>query len=171
MKTLKIIFYLLFSSVLTAQNSENFSIENSKVIWEHVYSANISQEEIKEILSKDAILSPIATNFTGTTNPVDPNCQESQAIFMYGQLQYFATIDFKEGKYRVTVSGIQIIPSNTISLYGVESTTNPSAYESFIIKNSRDDFRGNNMAQNSLNCLNNYFLTTFEFKETLKEDW
>lgn len=168
----KLVLLLLFiTSGMFAQKSENFRIENSKVIWEHVYTSNLSQQEIKEILSKDAVLSPITSNFTGTTNPVDPNCEESQAIFMYGQLQYFASIDFKEGKYRVTVSGIQIIPSNTISLYGVESSSNPSPYEGFIIKNSRDAFRTNNMAQNSLSCLNNYFLTTFEFKETSKKDW
>jgi len=167
----KIFLFLFITSGMYAQSPENFSIENSKVIWEHVYTSSLTSEEIKEILSKDAVLSPIAENFSGTTNSVDPNCQETQAIFMYGQLQFFTSIDFKEGKYRATVSGIQIIPSNTISLYGVESTNNPTAYEGFIIKNSKEEFRTNSMAQNSLNCLNTYFLSTFEFKKTLKEDW
>jgi hypothetical protein len=88
---------------------------------------------------------------------------------MDGQFQYFSTIDFKEGRYRVQVNNIQIIPSMTLSIGGVRSSEAPVAYSDIMLRND-NTFRKNKLAQRSLECVDQYFLNKFAFIST-ENDW
>jgi hypothetical protein len=152
-----------------SQEHQNFKNENNILTWEKVYESDLNSTEISEILTKDAVLNSLSEGFTGQSIPEKIKCEARQAIFMDGSFQYYASIEFKEGRYRVQVSSIELIPSITIALYGVRSSEGPEAYSGYILKNN-GDWRTNTLAQNSIACLNQYFSNKFEFTSTEK-DW
>lgn len=152
-----------------SQEHQNFKIENNILTWEKVYDSNLNSTEISVILKKDAVLNSLSESFTGQSTPQKIKCAETQAIFMDGSFQYYASIEFKEGRYRVQVSNIEVIPSMTIELYGVRSSEGPDPYSGIILKKDKN-FRKNNMAQRSLECLNEYFSNKFEFT-SIEKDW
>ena len=122
-------------------------------------------DEIKEILKKDSELSSLSEGLTGTSKAVKLNCEETQPIFMHDQLQFFTVLEFKEGRYRVTVNKIEIIPSTTASLYGVVSTNSPIPFEDYQVKKT-GELRPGKMLQNSRNCLDQYLQEKFNFKKS-----
>ena len=161
------IFFLLVSAGAFGQH--NFITENNEIIWQGVYQSELSKEDIKDLIKKDPVLTTIAEDFVGVSVPVDLDCDQTQPIFMRNQIQFFTAIDFKEGKYRVTVSKIELLPSTTASLYGVETTNNPIPYEDYQVKKN-GELRTGKMLQNSRECLNKYLQEKFSLKEP-SDDW
>ncbi len=152
-----------------AFGQEHFNIENNQIVWQKVYETELNKEDITQLLKKDPELSSIAESLTGTSNPLKLDCEQTQPIFMQDQIQYFTAIDFKEGRYRVTIKKIELLPSNSVSLYGVETSNNPVPYEDFQVKKN-GDLRTGKMLQNSRECLENYFQKKFNFKKS-SDDW
>lgn len=153
--------FLLFSSSLLAQS--NFNIFQNEVIWEKVYESSIDEKEIQQFLNRSPILQPIAATFSGNTIPKEVTCKGSQSIYMRYPVQFFTHIAFKEGKYKVRVSSIAFIPTTTAQVFGVETTTQPMAWEGFILKSS-GDLKTNRLTEKSMECLDKYFLQLFNFK-------
>ncbi|MGM1056053.1 MAG: hypothetical protein ACQEWG_09225 [Bacteroidota bacterium] len=160
-------FFLLISAGAFGQ--QNFTTENNEVVWQKIYESELSKDDIKEIIEKDPVLTSVAENFIGVSVPVKLDCEQTQPIFMRDQIQYFTSIDFKEGRYRVTVSKIELLPSTTASLYGVETTNNPVPYNDYQVKKN-GELRTGKMLQNSRECLNKYLQEKFNFKKS-SDDW
>lgn len=161
----KILILLLFCNSSFAQEAQGFKIVENSITWKHVYNADLSQDQIKSQLLADPYLNPIGQNFAGESNPKKMECKEATAIYWDAQLYYFARIQFKEGKYLVEVSNFQLIPNYSINFNGVESTKNPEALESFVLKNQNQEFKPGKLHQNALECLGQFLLQKFNFQE------
>ena len=145
--------------------SQNFKAADGKITWQKVYDSELTQQQIGEIMTRDAQLAAAAANFRGRTEPVGLNCEGSIPIYMEALLDYFVTIEFKEGRYRVTASDLQLTPLNTISIYGVEDSGAPVALEKYQLRSRDGELRKNNLAMRSLECMDQYLSEKFEFKE------
>lgn len=88
---------------------------------------------------------------------------------MRDQIKFFSTIDFKDGRYRVTVSKIELVPSTSASLFGVETTNNPVPYEDYQVKKN-GELRTGKMFRNSRKCLDKFFQEKFNLMKT-SNDW
>ena len=156
---------LLILLAFGKNTAQNFNAADGAITWQKVYESDLSQDQIRDLLSKDAQLAAIAPNFSGRTEGVALNCDGSMPLYMEGLLTYFVTMDFKDGRYRVSISDLQLIPSQTISLYGVESSTAPVALEDYQLRRSDGEFRKNAMAKRIMECMDQYLAGKFEFKE------
>ncbi len=169
---MKKLLLLLFISTASFSQESNFTISEGALSWKHVFKADLSQEEIKSQLLADPFLNPIASNFTGESNPIKLKCNAPTAIYFNAQLVYFARIQFKEGRYLVEVSNFQLIPNQVINFDGVESTANPESLDAYVIKNNSPELRQGNLHKNALECLDKFLLDKFTFQDKkMASDW
>jgi hypothetical protein len=156
----KAIFLSLFLISLASFAQDNFQIQSQQLTWQKIYNLDLDKNQIQDLLKKDPILQPIAQDFSGQSHPDKVSC--SNLIFMQDQFQYFATVDFKPGKIRVTVTNINFIPSSTVELYGVQSSgapVNAAAY--FITK--KGELKTAARLKDALACLDGYLTKKFQF--------
>lgn len=173
----QIILFLFFTSTMVSQDKrfENlydfFLIDNGKIVWQKVYESNLSESEIKEYLSKDIVLSPIAVTLSGHTNIFRLNKIENYGImpgWEKSDYQAYVSIEVKEGKYRVTVTDIKMDFNH--SLYDPKAKTF-TPLENFQLDDN-DKFSNKTQGKKGLNCINLSFLELFKFKKSaMKSDW
>lgn len=164
---MKLLLFIFFPIAVFSQ--ETLNIEDGEITWKKVYETNLSEGEIKTSLRANSTLNPISDNFSGTSNLVSLKCEETIPIYLEGKIQFFVLIEFKENRYRVSVSDINVIPDETTEVFGVRSTEDGKALEDYQIRNN-GEFRKNNMASNTRNCIENYFLDLFKFTE-VSSNW
>lgn len=118
MKKILILFLLLVSASMAAQSDlGNFKVlPTGKIIWQQVYSTNLSVEELKDeimlsgnyynIVSNDSILvcrmreCPIDFEMSGYDRSTTP------ILILSSFVTCILTYQFKEGRYRVTAEKI-----------------------------------------------------------------
>lgn len=161
----KLILILFICTAGFSQEAKNFKLQDNSLVWDHVFNSDLSQEKIKSILEADPFLNPLAANFSGESNPIKLNCEETTAIYWDAQLYYFARIQFKEGKYKVEVSNFQLLPSYSINLAGIQTSTTAEGLDKYIVKHNKPEIRSGSMHQNALECLDQYLLQKFSFQE------
>jgi hypothetical protein len=109
MKTFNVIILLLITITAQAQHIE---VVNNKLQWQKVYNTDLSQEEVLKALYLKGVKSQnsaqLMVNFT--TTDLEPYGFKSSKFATYIQLggNYTATLEFKQGKYRVTVNNIMV---------------------------------------------------------------
>ncbi len=150
-----------------SQENSNFKAENNSLTWEKVYESDLTSEEIKDLLNKDATLHNLAEGFTGQSSPEKIKCSPTTPIYMRDKVQFFAKIEFKEGRYRVQVSKLEFTPSVTIELGGVRTSESQVPIEDYQLKKN-GDLRTGKMHNNSRACLDKYFSDKFAFTSTEK---
>lgn len=164
-KTLLLLLFIPFLSF----SQKQLEIENGEIIWQKVYETNLTKEEIKSSIKANPILNPILDNLSGTANPVKMECEETIPIYLEGKIQFFVLIQLKENRYRVTISNINIIPHQTVGIWGVNSSENPQNIEDYQIRNN-GEFRKNRMARNTRYCIEDYLTELFKINN-ISNDW
>lgn len=160
MKKILFLLLLLFNVFANAQNP-NFKVDNGTLIWQWVYEDSLDVNNLKQNLKLEFI-----TDTTGKlkrTNFNDKNLREQIAEFK---------IEKKQGKYRVTMFNIKIIPMQISMNYGGASALPDDllALEAVLIKNDgsiRAAYWGYNMTE----VLHKHYLNLFSKKEKTKEEW
>lgn len=184
-KFLKIItsMFLIFVS-FTAQSQENhFSIEEGKVVWQNVF--------VKKNLSADSLLSAFKSYLLPTWNAQEIQTTAEGFLFKvkdgvidfkkYGgnnlntglfarQGHAFTVLaQFREGRYRITLSQIENIEMR------MESVNQP--IEESVLKRG-EDFYTSGMVKKGLKVMDAYFLERFTLPEQppkaqnhKKDDW
>lgn len=163
----KLLLFIFFPIAALCQ--EPLTINNGEITWQKIYETDLSKEELKNSIKSNATLNPIAENFSGTANAVSLDCQKTIPIYLEGKIQFFALIEYKEGRYRVSVSNINVIPNQTMELWGVRETEAGKPLEDYQVRNN-GEFRKNNMATNTRECIENYFVDLFYFTK-VSNDW
>ncbi len=173
---MKVLFlFILFSLSLQglAQLNPNYHLEERSLSWTYVFESDLNQQEIQKILQADPQLNPISTNFNGQSVPIRMECEDTVAIYFESPLSYFATIQFKEGRYKVEVSNITLYPNFSMHIGMVQSSNNPEAFERYLVKNNRAELRSGSLHQTALDCLDDYLLEKFKFQKMSSQtnDW
>lgn len=173
MKVLFIIIFCSFSLPGFAQINPNFHLDERLLSWSYVFTSDLSQQEIQNILRTDPHLNPISNNFTGQSIPARLKCDDTVAIYFEAPLSFFANIQFKEGRYKVEISNITLSPTYTMNLGIVQTSNTPEALERYVVKNNSAELRSGSLHQTALDCLDAYLLEKFLFDEVnpQKNDW
>jgi hypothetical protein len=160
MKKILFLLLLLFNAFANAQNP-NFKVDNGTLIWQWIYEDSLDVNNLKQNLKLDFI-----TDTTGKlkrTNFNDKNLREQIAEFK---------IEQKQGKYRVTMFNIKIIPMQiSLDLGGVSSLPDDLlSLEAVLIKKD-GSIRAALWGYNMTEALHKHYLNLFSKKEKAKDDW
>lgn len=173
-------FVTLLSILLTttAFAQHHFQItEDSKVIWQKVYETSLEFSQVQEIIFNSGKFNDIAVlndNITCWFNeaPIDykqAGYSTSQISMMLRDcnVKFFTTVQFKEGKYRVTLEQIQFIQRFDTSFF-------KKGEISYLENSAIRKGTFNKMVEgNTLNVLDDVFRPMFEFKPPthLNNEW
>jgi hypothetical protein len=117
MKKLPLLIAILFGVfTVNAQNNQEgyFSIKDNLIVWTKIYETTPDLEFMK----KNPVLE-FTSETTGLINKSKPIPLTKRQL---DEITANFRIDEKDGRYRVEVSNIRVIPSLTYSLYGVSTT-------------------------------------------------
>jgi len=109
MKTLNVILLLLLTTITYGQQLE---VVNNTLQWQKVYTTDLEEDQVLNALyvkgAKSQNSAQLMVNFA--TTDLEPYGFKSAQYATYIQLggNYTATVQFKKGKYRVTVNNIMV---------------------------------------------------------------
>jgi hypothetical protein len=151
MKNLVFLIGLIFSfgTTLSAQESvNNFLPENNQIIWQKIFETEMDFNELALKIKESGILvkPEIEENkILGQTKPIDADYKGAG----YGEMSTpiyvarsffdgFAVIDFKDGKYRVTLKNIMLTQQydDGLSKEGEKTTL-----EAYSLKRDRNEMK------------------------------
>jgi len=129
-------------------NEQVFKISDGKLIWQKVYECKDSINQIVSNLKRGGSLRGIdVTDNVATGSLKDIEVDYKGAGFSRGTLPIYITshhlscfvvIDFKKGKYRITIKNIQLtdVPEGSINKFGESEPI-----ETYALKNKNTEFR------------------------------
>lgn len=179
MKTLQFII-LLVTSVGFGQNEvkENFVLENNQVYWQKVLPREKIQADSLKVLFETTVLSKIKyfkldKNLNQLSFDVEDGAIDykkyggrnfSTGIFAKQAHLYHVVVEFKDERYRVTISKIQNIDDK------VKSVNEP--FEEAVTKRG-ESFHSSKMVEKGLQIMNTYFTEKFTIPQYMKQktDW
>lgn len=177
MKRLVILLSILICS--SAYGQHNFQItDDAKIIWQKVYETSANIEQIQEMIFNSGKFNDIAmlndklTCWINEIPVVDTNeilnFSNISILARDSNVKGFVTVQFKEGKYRVTIEQIQFIQKYSSSL----SEKGEITYIEGPAINRKGAF--NKMVEgNTLVVLDSVFAPMFEFRKPshLSDEW
>lgn len=137
MTRLTLVITILLTSFINAaaqKNDSNFTSENDKIIWQKVFDTELDFEQLKEKIIESGILESFdikESSITGQTRLIEPDYRGAGYSTMgtpiyisRSFINAFCVIDFREGRYRVTIRNIMLSQKSTdnLSLHGEKST-------------------------------------------------
>lgn len=179
MKTLQFII-LIVTTVGFGQNEvkENFVLENHQVYWQKVIPRDNIQADSLKVLFETAVLPKIKhskldkkqdqLSFEVEDGAIDykkyGGRNFSTGIFAKQAHLYHVEVEFKDERYRVTITNIENIAGN------VQSVNEPFAEA--VTKNGTT-FHPSKMVENGLQIMNTYFTEKFTIPQYIKQktDW
>lgn len=171
------ILILAFNPNLKAQETvNNFSSENNKIIWQKVFKTEMDFNQLTAKVKESGILEKVEigeNKIIGQTNPIDADYKGAgygeMSTPMYVARSFFdgfCMIEFKDGKYRVTLKNIMLTQKydDGLSKEGEKSTI-----ESFGIKKGKNEIKAAFMKSPAI-ILDYTFTKAFIFKSSDKSD-
>lgn len=112
---MRLLFILLFTVVLNAQH--DFKIESNDLYWQKVYESDLTKEDILTALKTSGKFENVESIGNSIVAdilkfPLDLGGRSRMNFPIYMTTSNFigkVTIDFKDGRYRVTVRNIQLL--------------------------------------------------------------
>jgi hypothetical protein len=170
--------FILFSlvSVLTfGQENYNFQIVNNQLEWQHVYETKMTKSEIEGLLKSNGIFK----NLTIDENLITGNIENISADYkgagktLMGTSFYvinstingFFMFEFKDGKYRISLNGINLRTINESSYGGINiaSANAITPLSANVIKNSK--LRNVFLSNGDAKIYNHTFFSLFDFSK------
>lgn len=178
----KISLFFLFAAYLGYSQSEvkeNFILENDHVFWQKVFPREKIQADSLKNLFEAMVLpklkySKLDKNANQLSAQVEDDAIDykkyggrnlSTGVFAKQAHLYYFSVEFKDERYRVTISQIQNIDSN------VNSINEP--FEEAVSKNG-STFYSSKLVEKGLEIMNTYFTLKFTIPQIYKpkeSDW
>ena len=173
-----IIFLLLWIAHLAIGQSivNNFEIENG-IVWRKVFETNLAFDQLVEKIKDSGLFENLDISegkVTGELRKLSADYKgagySEMGTPMYvarSFLKGFLIIEFKEGKYRVTIKNIILVHkySDALSKQGEETNL-----DNFALKSSKQEFKPAFAKSPSL-ILDHTFTDAFSFMIEKKKDW
>lgn len=176
----KIVFitvaFLLTLNVLGQEVVNNFKAENNELLWQRVYQTTLSFDQIAEEVKKSGIFENIEVTdnkLMGVTKPIEADFKGAGFSEMMAPIfvarsffEGFSIIDFKDGKYRVTLKKIMMTQKYDDPL---TKQGEKSSLESYGLKRGKNEMTNLFLKSPSL-ILDYTFSRKFEFKINQESD-
>ena len=159
--------------------TDNFEIENGKLIWQKVYETELTNEQLKERiknsgnfknleLSENGIIAEI-TNLSIDYKGYGSSEMSTPIYVARNSLNSFVQIEFKENRYRVTIKNIKLTQKYEDALSNQGEMTD---LEVFALKKRNTEFKSSFLKKPS-KIINFTFekLTEFKVKAKDKDKW
>lgn len=179
MKHFALLASLLFLTVYSVvqESVNNFTVKDNEIIWQKVYDTPLSFQALTDVIKSSGLISNIQVaenKISGELKPIDADFKAAgyseMLTPMYvsrSHIAGFMNIDYKEGKYRVTLNKIELTQkySDGLSQLGEKSTL-----DSYGLKNSKTEFT-NGFKKSPSIILNYSSDKKFHLKAEQKSDW
>ena len=167
----------VFSFSIKAQEAiNNFSPDNNKIIWQKVFETEFNFYQLTDKTKKSGVLEKLEigkNQILGQTKPIDADFKgagySEMSTPMYIARSFFdgsARIEFKDGKYRVTLKNIMLTQQYDD---GLSEEGQKSTIEFFGIKRGKNEMKGAFKKSPSV-ILDYTFTNSFRFKLTGRDD-
>lgn len=167
---------LLTLSLRAQESTNNFSLENNKVIWQRVFETDMEFGTLVERIRESGVL----LNFTIGDNKVMGDFKPIEADYvgagysemttpMYIARSFFkgyAVIEFKDEKYRVTLKNIMLAQKYDD---GISDEGEKSTLESWAVKRRKSEFK-RAFSKSPSKILNYTFTETYTFIPSTNND-
>lgn len=166
-------------SINATAQTLNFGIaDGTKVYWQKVFESSMDEGQITKLLVNDGRFTDIINNEgVITCRLVDAVIDYKKMGFPYSdtpmyiskcKTSLFATIQVKDGKYRVTVENVVFVVAEENGIFKIGET---DPLEDYAIK--KGAFRNMFLHANGAEILNRYFTETFKLQEKsfLNDEW
>ncbi len=176
MKLLLFLFYLPFIIGFNQSDTDNFEIENGKLIWQKVYETELTNEQIigeikksgnfKNIeISEDGVFAEfknLSFDFKGFGSS-----EMSTPIYVArNSANAFVQIEFKENRYRVTIKNIQLTQKYDDALSNQGEMTD---IELYALRKKNTEFK-KSFLQKPSQIINFTFIQITDFKTLPEKD-
>lgn len=171
---------LAFPAILLAQDDSRFSTDGASVKWQNVYQTQLDSAGVVDALLASGKFDGFAQTKDGFTCKIlqhEVNWRgmgiKRGALPMYmlgGELDAHATVQIREGRYRVTVD--RIVFTDTVS-GGLFVPGKRTRFEDYAL-NRRGEFRGNFWNPGTAPVLDFDLFSLFEIQQEQSaqdEDW
>jgi hypothetical protein len=154
---------------------ENFKIEEGTFLWQKIYETELSNEDlinsiktsgiIKEIQNMENSLTGIIENLNLDYKGFGKSEMNTAMYISRSYFKSFVLIEFKEGKYRITLKEMKLVQKYSD---GLSEEGEISELRNFAVKNSKSKFK-KSFKKAPAGILNFTFDKVFKFKK--KSDW
>ncbi|WP_431471948.1 hypothetical protein I5168_12115 [Nonlabens sp. SCSIO 43208] len=160
------VIFLFFTTTIIAQT--NFAAQNGNLQYQQTFNDSVQLQQFKSYLLKNI---PIDQQLTTTSNTIVGYTQYSDIIHDKSSLgvifkrpvKYKFVIEFKENKYRVTITNINFRDVE-VGVLGVTDSNPDAPAETYLLKNKDNTIRNNKMTTRVLTRLENAFNDLFTYK-------
>lgn len=170
MQKVLFVVFVLISQLSLAQDillndTNNFKIQNDKVIWQYVYETELAENDIVDFFKKSRLfeIQEIKDKLilgTVVEKPIDYKRYgfKSMNVPIYirdGRFDYNLIIEIKNGRYRVTISDIYCIDGLNLTMNlggGISTATTPntkSPLEEYVYNYKKKQFKSSFLKKNS----------------------
>lgn len=173
MKTFLVSLYGTFFLFLNTSKTDNFYIEDSQVIWQKVYTTELSKEQLITEIRNSGY-------FNNTSLHGDTMTAEISELYLdfkgYGDktklprlgaryMKSYVIIDFKKEKYRITIKNMRFRPIVT----GGDSYDRTIHLEEVALQKEADSFK-EKFLKNTSKVMDFTFQKITDFKESEDND-
>lgn len=171
-----IVIITLYSLPAFCQKDNNFKIENGALIWQKVYESKLSPEGISNQLKSKGVVKHVGLSNNMLTGDINTQANYKGAGFREMNIPMFVprndiscsvTINFKEGRYRVTLRNFKLIANTEDPLTEIGET---STLETYALKKRNTAFKDNFLGAPS-QIYNYTFNNIFLIKDTENDNW
>ena len=127
------VVFILTSIIAWGQENDNFSIKDGGIVWQRVYQSQLDSASIASVLVATGQVTDVAGIPGGIVCRIMPRSLDyrgagfsrgSAAMYIVNrQMEGHATIQMREGRYRVTVDRMVFVASTETSLSRVGERT------------------------------------------------
>lgn len=167
-KTMKKLLLLLLFLPFTNYSQHNFTVKNNQLVWQKVYENPVKKNTFFTQLAnikETNLLENTAIGISGTTDWYVFKIQKPPYWASF-PISYFVNIEFKENKYRVTISNVAFDGPEIIT-YGVKQKMD---YKLNLGALDNGKLIQKKKVLSTLNQLNTHFTEKYTAKE-ITEDW
>jgi len=171
-----ILFYLIPAGLYSQDTIRNFQIEDKNIIWLKIIDTDMLFNDILENITESGIISIENINedkITGHFKSLNPDFKSIgyttmnvPMIISRNTLEGFLILEYKPGKYRITIKRIYF---NKKYDDGLSKQDEKTSLETISLTRNNTF---NNVFQKSISdVLNHTFLTTFQFEKKKVDEW
>lgn len=174
---LLILFFSCSFNAISQKYETNFIAENNKMIWQKVFSTDMDFDQLTSLVKESGVLETFEvedSKIVGQSRLIEADYNGAgfgeMSTPMYISRSFFdafCIIDFKEGRYRVTLKNIMLSQkyNDGLSKEGEKSTL-----ESFGISNRKNEIKSPFLKTPSI-ILDYTFTNEFTFEALVNDDW
>lgn len=180
MKTISLLLIFLVTTInAQIDTSHNFNLSESlNVNYQQIFKAqNITAEAFKSEIIKQTNIKNVEINdntITGQIVDLKVNKTEdgpATPIFLREDFNADFTIEFKDNKYRVTITNIVFIDRQSLLAYNSDNAeVLKTNIEDLVVKKKKQKFKTSKTIDAALNYTNLHLTKLFTYKQT-KDDW